>query len=139
MLERLKRRFKQEKGFTLVELLAVIAILGIILAIAIPSIGNVIDNSKKDADQANVDLILNAARLAYLEEGQPDEGATYTVSDLNTKGYLAEVPTEPGNEESVYSGEVTVSKSGTKITYQFDGAAYPEDTDAEVGSASDDT
>ena len=38
-----------KKGFTLVELLAVIVILAIILAIAIPGISNIIDSSKKGA------------------------------------------------------------------------------------------
>jgi type IV pilus assembly protein PilA len=37
---------KKNKGFTLVELLAVIVILAIILAIAIPGIGLIINNSK---------------------------------------------------------------------------------------------
>lgn len=37
-------RVKNEKGLTLVELLAVIVILAIVAAIAIPAISNVIDN-----------------------------------------------------------------------------------------------
>lgn len=36
-----------KKGFTLVELLAIIGILGIILMIVIPKISNVIEGSKK--------------------------------------------------------------------------------------------
>ena len=42
----LQKRLNNEKGLTLVELLAVIVILGIIAAIAIPSIGNIIENSE---------------------------------------------------------------------------------------------
>ncbi|MFC4386574.1 prepilin-type N-terminal cleavage/methylation domain-containing protein [Gracilibacillus marinus] len=40
-------------GLTLVELLAVIAILGIILAIAIPSISNIVESSRKDVCAEN--------------------------------------------------------------------------------------
>ena len=43
----LQKRLNNEKGLTLVELLAVIVILGIIAAIAIPSIGNIIQNVEK--------------------------------------------------------------------------------------------
>ena len=42
----LQKRLKNEKGLTLVELLAVIVILGIIAAIAIPSIGNIVENTR---------------------------------------------------------------------------------------------
>lgn len=49
MKQKLRQLLKKEKGFTLVELLAVIVILAIILAIAVPVVGNVIDNSKEEA------------------------------------------------------------------------------------------
>ena len=53
---------------TLVELLAVIVILGIIGAIAVPSIAGIIDNSKKDAHIANAEQLVGAARLAVAAE-----------------------------------------------------------------------
>jgi type IV pilus assembly protein PilA len=40
----LKRIIKNERGLTLIELLAVVVILGIISAIAVPSIGGLIEN-----------------------------------------------------------------------------------------------
>ncbi|WP_082795300.1 type II secretion system protein [Alkalihalobacillus trypoxylicola] len=57
------KRLKNERGLTLVELLAVVVILGIIAAIAVPSIGMIIENSKKDAAVSNAQQILNAAQL----------------------------------------------------------------------------
>ncbi|RIV13331.1 prepilin-type N-terminal cleavage/methylation domain-containing protein, partial [Priestia flexa] len=45
----MKKFLKNEKGLTLIELLAVIVILGIIAAIAIPSIGGIIQKSREDA------------------------------------------------------------------------------------------
>ena len=39
----------KNSGFTLVELLAVITVLGLLLTIAIPRIGNIIDDSKRNS------------------------------------------------------------------------------------------
>jgi type IV pilus assembly protein PilA len=106
-----KRFMKKEKGFTLVELLAVIVILGIILAIAIPAIGNVIDKSENQAHEANKALIENAARLADVA-GDFQDGMT--VTELEQAGYLEEVPTNP-KTKAPYSGKVT--KTGKKFVY----------------------
>ncbi len=58
---------KNKKGFTLVELLAVIVILAIILAIAVPSISSMITNSKKSSFEANVKMIITGISYQMLE------------------------------------------------------------------------
>lgn len=78
----MKKLFKNQKGFTLVELLAVIVILGIIAAIAVPSIGNIIQKSREDAVLADAQQFISAAEL-------------YAVSNDVTAGKLSYEELDP--------------------------------------------
>ncbi len=65
----LQKKLKDQKGMTLIELLAVIVIIAIIAAIAIPAIGNIIENSRNGAVKADFQNALSAANLYVTEEG----------------------------------------------------------------------
>lgn len=87
MFQQMKKRIKNEKGLTLIELLAVIVILAIVAAIAIPAIGNIIENSRYNAAKADAVNVLNAANIYFTDEGTP-VGGTVTVTKLSDGGYL---------------------------------------------------
>lgn len=76
MRNQIKKMINKEEGFTLVELLAVLVILGIIVAIAIPAIGNIVDGAEEDAQEAEEELVIDAARLYDIENDFPAEGVT---------------------------------------------------------------
>ncbi|HJV46786.1 MAG TPA: type II secretion system protein [Bacillota bacterium] len=109
MFSSMKKFIKDQRGLTLIELLAVVVILGIISAIAIPSIGGLIDNSRRDAHVANARQMINAAKMAM--SSRPDwvpTGTTTTVSlslqQLEAGGYLERVVDPDTNTNTGYPG-----------------------------------
>ena len=64
--------FKNKKGITLVELLAVLVILGIIAAIAVPTVSNLIENTRARADVESANSLVQAARLYSLENPEAE-------------------------------------------------------------------
>jgi len=80
----IQNRLNNEKGLTLVELLAVIVILGVIAAIAVPSIGNIVTNSKVNALKADGQNVLTAANMFFVE----NTVGTVTQATLIEKGFL---------------------------------------------------
>lgn len=112
---------KNQKGLTLVELLAVVVILAIVAAIAFVLIGNVIENSKKDAHVANAQQVISAVKLAEAsgdikweewEENKAD------VTELETIGSLV----DPWEKEEYKTAEVTKDEEKYKVTLTSDTA-----------------
>jgi type IV pilus assembly protein PilA len=81
----MKTLLKNRKGVTLVELLAVLVILGIIAAIAIPTIGNLIDNSRERAADAEWDNITSSA-ITYATAQEP--GTTFSIQNMIDNDFL---------------------------------------------------
>lgn len=128
MRKKIEELRNREEGFTLVELLAVIVILGIIVAIAIPAIGSVIDRANSGATASEQALVEDAARL-YVTDNQKDlapkfgtTGGTITVGTetLKDQGYLE------NRADGDVSGSVKVTKteSGT-YEYEFETPGTP--------------
>ena len=75
---------KQNKGFTLAELLIVVAIIGVLVAISIPILNNQLKKARMATNQANARAAYAAAVAEYISMGAPQPADawyfTYEVS-----------------------------------------------------------
>ena len=89
----LHKRTKGDKGFTLIELIVVIAVLGVLATLIIPKVVGVKSEAETKAMEANEKIIKNALERYYLKHGKyPEEGLDVLV----TEGYLDEIPADFG-------------------------------------------
>ena len=110
---------RNTKGFTLVELLAIIVILAIIALITTPVILNVIENSRLNAAKDKAWGTIDAVRVAYAT-AQTDEqevNIPYTVDFSGTKAPCTTSSTTTGTTTcSGYIGSTEVKASGDNPT-----------------------
>lgn len=128
MFNKLRNRKSNKKGFTLIELIIVIAILGILAAILVPSMLNIVNNSKTSVATANARSVYSVAQSAYVKLNiNNDTAGTPAVAagdyaSTSTSEFMNEINDNLGAAfDDAFT--VTVGASGVS-SVEYNGVTY---------------
>lgn len=117
-----------KKGFTLVELVIVIAVIAILAAVLIPTFGSVINNAQKSAVEQEGSNLYTGILVAYAEHGDFDKYCEEYVKangeeDITTESKLVIANMNGYDENSEYAtfGTYVSDDTTIEITYEEDG------------------
>ena len=148
---------KEKKGFTLVELLAVIVILAVVTVIGATTVLPYIQNAQKDAfkDEANyvIDAATNAISLIQLNESGTTgnyteltgttKGYCFTLKNLVDMGLWTKDSGSLGTDEGQYRGTVVAERGDNTKGYTYkvemtNGKYYVKSTGGAISAVNDD-
>ncbi len=92
------------KGFTLVEVLAVIVILGVLMAIMIPSVGNIIQKNKSDSYDSLKKSLVAAAKV-YISDNRYEITVDSDSCSSNNEVLVTSIL-----DESLEGGKLSIQK-----------------------------
>ena len=88
------KKFTNKKGFTLMEMLIVVAIIAVLIAIAIPTFASQLNRSKASADAANIRAGYADLQLKILTETIGSDTTFYLQKDGSVKAATAAAGTD---------------------------------------------
>ena len=136
---------RMQSGFTLIEMMVVIAIIGVLAALIVPKIMSRPDQARRVAATQDISTVMQALKLYRLDNGRyptSEQGLRALVekptadpipNNWKDGGYLERLPNDPWGNPYQYlnpgvHGEIDV------LSYGADGKAGGEGNDADIGS-----
>lgn len=108
------RKMKNKKGFTLMEMLIVVAIIAILIAIAIPTFASSLNKARVATDEANIRSgYASVMTDVLMDDNHSVEGGTTGTFKLNKDGSVTKITTAGQNAADPYT---TVGKNDNADT-----------------------
>jgi len=138
-----RSKTRAQQGFTLIELMVVLVIIGVLAALIVPNVLNRADDARVTAARTDVNNLMQALKLYRLDNQRypsTEQGLAALVKKpttgpepMNWKPYLDKLPNDPWGRPYQYmnpglQGEVDV------LSFGADGQAGGEGKNADIGS-----
>ncbi len=114
-----------KKGFTLVELLVVIVVLGLLATIVYPSVLGIINTGKKETLDSQKKIIVKAAKEWGVKNYAklPDNECFVSVNTLIDEGYISS-DFKTGDKEAIKDPQGSILNGFIKIKYESNQYTY---------------
>ena len=130
------RKLMNKKGFSLVELMIVVVIMGILIAVAIPLYGAIKDNANNKTCLNNIKTIKsNAANYAASYNVNVDSKAS--LASMFDDGKLPDCPFDQDGDQTDYTIYISKTNGSALVTCAFDANSTATDKHSkQVGESS---